>query len=77
VTSTDSVVKLTTLVTNTFVNEIGGSFQRNTAIATDTMPPGATNEKLGITGLVSDTAKGGINTGPGPAGAVIYGDGHG
>ena len=63
--NTDSVVKLTTLVTNTFVNEIRGSFQRNTAIATDTMPPGATNEKLGITGLVSDAAKGGINTGPG------------
>jgi hypothetical protein len=63
--NTDSVVKLTTLVTNTFVNEIRGSFQRNTAIATDTMPPGATNEKLGITGLVSDAAKGGVNTGPG------------
>ena len=61
----DSVVKLTTLVSNSFVNEIRASFQRNTAIATDTMPPGATNEKLGITGLVSDAAKGGINTGAG------------
>ena len=63
--NTDSVLKLTTLVTNSFVNEIRGSFQRNTAIATDSMPPGATNEKLGITGLVNDFAAGGVNKAPG------------
>jgi hypothetical protein len=63
--NTNAVLKLTTIVSNTFVNEIRGSFQRNVAINTDTMPPGATNEKLGITGLVSDAAKGGINTAPG------------
>ena len=62
--NTNSVVKLTTIVSNSFVNEVRGSFQRNVAINTDTMPPGATNEQLGITGLVSDAAKGGINTDP-------------
>ncbi len=63
--NTDAVLKLTTIVSNSFVNEIRGSFQRNLASATDTMPPGATNEKLGITGLVNDFATGGINTAPG------------
>jgi hypothetical protein len=63
--NTDAVLKLTTIISNTFVNELRGSFQRNVAIATDSMPPGATNEKLGITGLVSDAAKGGVNTAPG------------
>ena len=63
--NTDAVLKLTTIVSNTFVNEIRGSFQRNVSIATDKMPPGGTNENLGITGLVSDAAKGGINTAPG------------
>ena len=63
--NTNAVLKLTTIVTNTFVNEIRGSFQRNVAINTDSMPPGATNEQLGITGLVSDAAKGGVNTSPG------------
>ena len=63
--NTDAVLKLTTLLSNTLVNEVRGSFQRNVAIATDSMPPGATNEKLGITGLVSDAAKGGVNTAPG------------
>ena len=63
--NTDAVIKLTTLLSNTFVNELRGSFQRNLAQATDSMPPGATNEKLGITGLVNDAAKGGINTAAG------------
>jgi hypothetical protein len=63
--NTDAVLKLTTIVTNNFVNEVRGSFQRNLAEATDSMPPGATNEKLGITGLVNDFAPGGINTAAG------------
>jgi hypothetical protein len=63
--NTNAVLKLTTIVSNAFVNEVRGSFQRNVAIANDTMPPGATNEQLGITGLVSDAAKGGVNTAPG------------
>lgn len=62
--NTNSVLKLTTIVSNSFVNEVRGSFQRNVAINTDSMPPGATNEQLGITGLVSDATQGGINTGP-------------
>ncbi|HTR35324.1 MAG TPA: carboxypeptidase-like regulatory domain-containing protein [Bryobacteraceae bacterium] len=63
--NTNAVLKLTTIVSNTFVNEIHGSFQRNVSIATDQMPAGFTNENLGITGLVSDAAKGGINTAAG------------
>ena len=63
--NTNAVLKLTTIVSSNFVNEVRGSFQRNVAIASDQMPPGATNEQLGITGLVSDAAKGGVNTGPG------------
>jgi hypothetical protein len=38
--NTDAVIKLTTLLSNTFVNELRGSFQRNLAQATDSMPPG-------------------------------------
>ncbi len=63
--NTNAVLKLTTIVSNSLVNEIRGSFQRNVAIASDTMPKGATNEQLGITGLVSDAAAGGVNTAPG------------
>ena len=63
--NTDAGLKLTTIISNTLVNEVRGSFQRNDAQATDSMPPGATNEKLGITGLVNDLAPGGINTAAG------------
>ena len=43
--NTNAVLKLTTIVSNSLVNEIRGSFQRNVAIASDTMPPAATNEQ--------------------------------
>ncbi|MBV9506360.1 MAG: TonB-dependent receptor, partial [Acidobacteriia bacterium] len=36
--NTDAVLKLTTLVSSTFVNEVRGSFQRNLATGTDTTP---------------------------------------
>jgi len=62
--NTAAVLKLTTIVTNTFVNEARGSFQRNVATTTDSMPPGATNQALGITSMIPALAKGGINTGP-------------
>jgi hypothetical protein len=45
----DAVVKLTSLVTNNFVNEARASFQRNTDNSSVTMPPGGTNTALGIT----------------------------
>ncbi len=45
----DAVLKLTSLVTNNFVNEGRASFQRNTDNSTVTMPVGGTNSALGIT----------------------------
>jgi Carboxypeptidase regulatory-like domain len=63
--NTAAVIKLTTLVTNSFVNELRGSMQRNVAITTDTQPSGATDQALGITPMIPALAKGGINTGPG------------
>jgi hypothetical protein len=45
--NTDAVIKLTTLVTPTFVNELRGSFQRNVAIGKDVTP--ATPQSLGQT----------------------------
>ena len=62
--NTAAVLKLTTIVSNTFVNEARGSFQRNVAATTDSMPPGATDQALGITPMIPATAKGGINTAP-------------
>ncbi|HTC91176.1 MAG TPA: carboxypeptidase regulatory-like domain-containing protein [Bryobacteraceae bacterium] len=45
--NTDAVLKLTTLVTPTLVNELRGSFQRNDELETDTTP--ATPQSLGQT----------------------------
>jgi hypothetical protein len=48
--NTDSSIKLTTLVTNTFINELHGSVERNIANGHDTAP--YTNQQVGITGIV-------------------------
>src|SRR3984885_12075218 len=45
----DAVLKLTSLVTNNFVNEAGASFQSNTDKSSSLMPGGGTNSALGIT----------------------------
>jgi Carboxypeptidase regulatory-like domain len=45
----DAVLKLTSLVTNNFVNEARVSFQRNTDNSASAMPVGGTNSALGIT----------------------------
>ena len=47
--NTDAVLKLTSLVTNTFVNEARISYQRNLSTGNAAAPQGATNEALGIT----------------------------
>jgi hypothetical protein len=47
--NTDAVLKLTTLATNTLVNEARISYQRNLSTGNAATPPGATNEGLGIT----------------------------
>ena len=47
--NTNAVLKLTSLVTNSFINEVHGSFQRNLSVQNAAAPPGATNESLGIT----------------------------
>ncbi len=47
--NTDAVLKLTTLVSNTVVNEARISFQRNLSTGNAATPPGATNAGLGIT----------------------------
>lgn len=44
----DAVLKLTSSLTSTFVNEARVSFQRNTDNSTVAMPPGGLNSQLGI-----------------------------
>jgi hypothetical protein len=51
--NTNSVLKLTTIVTSSFINEARISFQRNLAQSTDTLPAGSSPGALGITPLVS------------------------
>jgi hypothetical protein len=48
--TTDAVLKLTTLVSPTFVNELRGSFQRNLAATTDTTP--GTPQQIGMTPII-------------------------
>jgi Carboxypeptidase regulatory-like domain len=47
-----AVLKLTSLVTNNFVNEARVSFQQNVNAATISMPPGGTPQELGMQPLV-------------------------
>lgn len=83
--NTDSSVKLTTLVTNTFVNELHASLERNIANGHDTAP--YTNQQVGITGIVPQETLppamviiGAYNIGGtlapfyGPANQIQYGD---
>lgn len=62
--NTAAVLKLTTLVTSSFINEARVSMQRNVAQANDTIQSGATDQSLGITPMIPALAKGGINLGP-------------
>src|SRR3984885_12081989 len=55
--NTDAVLKLTTLVTNSIVNEARISFQRNLSTSNAAAPPGATNEALGITPMTPGVTK--------------------
>jgi len=50
--NTDSSVKLTTLFSPTFINEVHGSLERNIANGHDTAP--YTNQQVGITGIVPE-----------------------
>ena len=50
--NTDASVKLTTLLSSTFINEIHGSLERNIANGSDTAP--YTNQGVGITGIVPE-----------------------
>ncbi len=51
--NSNAVLRLTTIVNNSFLNEIRGSFQRNLATANESQVPGSTPQALGITPLVS------------------------
>ncbi len=51
--TTDAVLKLTTLISPTLVNELPGSFQRNLAATTDTTP--GTPQQLGMTPIIPMT----------------------
>jgi hypothetical protein len=51
--NTDASLRLTTIITNTLVNELRDSMQRNLARLTDTPIPGSTPQALGITPLVT------------------------
>jgi hypothetical protein len=62
--NTAAVLKLTSIISNSLVNEARASMQRNLAQATDTLPPGATSQALGTTPMIPATVKGGINLGP-------------
>jgi len=50
--NTNASLRLTTLATNTFVNEIRASFQRNLAVSTDQLPEGDTPANLGLKPIV-------------------------
>jgi len=55
--NTDAVLKLTTLVTNTIVNEARISFQRNLSTGNAAAPPGSDNSVLGITPMTPGVEK--------------------
>jgi hypothetical protein len=50
--NTNASIKLTTIISNTFVNELRGSVQRNVAVLGETSVPNSTPADLGITPLV-------------------------
>jgi hypothetical protein len=52
-TNTNAALRLTTVVSSSFLNEARVSFQRNISVATDQLPAGASPSGLGITPLVS------------------------
>jgi hypothetical protein len=56
--NTNAVLKLTTIVSNTFVNEIRGSFQRLFSKLADDVPAGWTPQNLGITPIVPSQTQG-------------------
>jgi hypothetical protein len=56
--NTNAVLKLTTIVTNAFINEARGSFQRLFASADDALPAGWTPQNLGITPIVPTQTQG-------------------
>ena len=56
--NTNAVLKLTTIVSNTFVNELRGSFQRLFAKASDQLPAGWTPQNLGITPIIPSETQG-------------------
>jgi len=51
--NTNAVLKLTTIFSSTFLNEVRGSFQRNISSATQTQVPGSSPQALGIKPLVN------------------------
>ena len=55
--NTDAVLKLTTLVTNTLVNEARVSYQRNLSTGNAAAPPGSDNATLGITPMTPGVTK--------------------
>ncbi|HTR35525.1 MAG TPA: TonB-dependent receptor [Bryobacteraceae bacterium] len=56
--NTNAVLKLTTIVSNTLVNEARGSFQRLFNQASDDVPAGWTPQNLGITPIVPSQTQG-------------------
>jgi hypothetical protein len=51
--NTNAVLKLTTLITNSFINEARISFQRNLARTSNNLPAGSSPAALGITPLIA------------------------
>jgi Carboxypeptidase regulatory-like domain len=66
--NTDAALKLTSLITNSFVNEARISFQRNLSTGNAPAPPGATNAGLGITPMTPGVIK--------PPGIIIAAGGY-
>ena len=55
--NTDAVLKVTTIVSNTLVNEARASFQRNFSASNAAAPPGSDNSVLGITPMTPGVTK--------------------
>ncbi len=56
--NTNAVLKLTTIISNTLVNEARGSFQRLFSKASDSLPAGWTPSNLGIAPIVPSQTQG-------------------
>src|SRR5262249_46619214 len=70
--NTNAALKLTTLATNSLINEARISFQRNLATLIDNLPAGSTPTNLGITPLVANAHQGPDGSAQPPPVSLIF-----